>query len=464
MDVNIVYFLNDLRVTDHVPLYEASKASLPIVGVYIYDPFYYKETKYGFKKTGKYRAKFIIESVKDLKQRLASFNIPLLTFYGPSERIMKDLSKKLNIKNVYYHQEYGSEEVAIMKLIKLNLTESKFNAFDGKSLYHPLDLPFSIQTLPEVFTDFRKQTEFKAKPRAMKTITNKQDPIELNIIGDDVSLKTLGLEESELILAAGETGGMARIKYYMFDSKKALYYKNTRNGMYNFDDSTKFSPYLALGCVSPRYIYSELKRFEASYGSNESTYWIYFELMWRDYFHFIHMKHGNKLFMAGGIYHKKTNYISNQSYRDAWCNGLTGFQLVDANMIELNQTGWMSNRGRQNVASFIIKYVNQDWRFGATYFESMLLDYDVSSNYGNWLYNASLGNDPRDNRMFNVNKQGYDYDPSGKYLTKWLPQFKKLPKEFYYKTIELNELQELTFDFKLGKDYPHPIIKPFFKD
>jgi deoxyribodipyrimidine photo-lyase len=94
----------------------------------------------------------------------------------------------------------------------------------------------------------------------------------------------------------------------------------------------------------------------------------------------------------------------------------------------------------------------------------MLLDYDVSSNYGNWLYNASLGNDPRDNRMFNVNKQGLDYDPSGKYLTKWLPQFKKLPKEFYYKTIELNELQELTFDFKLGKDYPRPIIKPFFKD
>jgi deoxyribodipyrimidine photo-lyase len=250
----------------------------------------------------------------------------------------------------------------------------------------------------------------------------------------------------------------------MFDSKKALYYKNTRNGMYNFDDSTKFSPYLALGCVSARYIYSELKRFEASYGSNESTYWIYFELMWRDYFHFIHMKHGNKLFMVGGIYQKKTNYVSNQAYRDAWCNGLTGFQLVDANMIELNQTGWMSNRGRQNVASFIIKYVNQDWRFGATYFESMLLDYDVSSNYGNWLYNASLGNDPRDNRMFNVNKQGHDYDPSGKYLTKWLPQFKKLPKEFYYKTIELNELQELTFDFKLGKDYPHPIIKPFFKD
>jgi deoxyribodipyrimidine photo-lyase len=464
MDINVVFFQNDLRIHDHAPLRQAMSYNIPLVGVYVFDPYFYQETRYGFKKTSKYRAKFILESVKVLKTQLLKYNIPLIIKYGASEKVMRELGLNYNIKNFFYNSEFGSEELKILKLIKLNLKTTTFVSFETKSLISTKNLPFTISNLPDVFTDFRKAVEANFKVESIISLPNYYQDL-INVDDDQVSLEKLGFKDDfDLVIPAGELAGLERLSYYLFKSKKALYYKNTRNGMFNYDDSTKFSPYLALGALSPRQIYFEVKRFEKQYGSNVSTYWIVFELLWRDYFHFVHLKYGNKLFMPGGIYGGKTNYIANQSYREAWIRGETGYQLVDANMKEINTTGWMSNRGRQNVASFLVKYLNQDWRFGAAYFESMLLDYDVSSNYGNWLYVASLGNDKRENRVFNVNKQGRDYDADGKYLRKWLPAFKKLPAEFYYTLFELNELQEVTLDFKLGLDYPKPIIKSLFKD
>ena len=464
MEISVVFFQNDLRVHDQAPLAAAVKAKLPVVGVYVFDPFYYKETRYGFKKTEKYRAKFILESVKDLKQQLAKHNIPLIIKYGPTEKILLDLATVYQIKKLFLELPISSEESKIYKLIKLNLKTTTFFEFQTKSLIHPEDLPFKIKHLPDVFTEFRKAVEAKLIIRPQVSIANYKQP-EIKFDSEDVTLKTLGFKDDfKLVIPGGETNGLARLNYYLFKSKKAQTYKLTRNGMANYDDSTKFSPYLAIGALSPREIYYQLKRFEKDHGANDSTYWIIFELLWRDYFHFVHLKYGNKMFMPGGLLNTKTNYLANQHYRDGWIAGKTGYQLVDANMLEIKNTGWMSNRGRQNVASFLVKYLNQDWRFGAAYFEAMLLDYDVSSNYGNWLYLASLGNDKRENRVFNVNKQGRDYDPKGEYLKTWLPQFKKLPHEFYYTLFELNELEALTFDFNILKDYHLPIVKNLFKD
>jgi deoxyribodipyrimidine photo-lyase len=217
----------------------------------------------------------------------------------------------------------------------------------------------------------------------------------------------------------GESEALKRIDEYFFKSKKVAVYKKTRNGLIGKDYSTKFSPWLANGSLSAKTIYWKIKDFENEFGSNQSTYWVIFELVWRDYFKYISLKHGSKIFKIGGILEKNYTWNADRSIIENWKNGKTKDDFVNANMIELKETGWMSNRGRQNVASYFAKELLQDWRIGAAYFESMLLDYDVHSNYGNWMYVAGVGNDPRD-RKFNTKLQADRYDSNHKFRKLWL--------------------------------------------
>ena len=144
-------------------------------------------------------------------------------------------------------------------------------------------------------------------------------------------------------------------------------------------------------------------------------------MIWRDYFKYISLKHGNDIFKIGGILHKTYDWNTKSKAIENWKNGTTLEPFVNANMIELIKTGWMSNRGRQNVASYFAKTLQLDWRIGAAYFESLLIDYDVHSNYGNWMYVAGVGNDPRD-RTFNVKLQAERYDSNGKFQKLWLQE------------------------------------------
>jgi len=178
---------------------------------------------------------------------------------------------------------------------------------------------------------------------------------------------------------------------------------------------------LALGCLSPKKIYHEIKRYEEQFGANDSTYWLVFELMWRDYFRLVMEKHPKNFFMQNGIQNNvKWNLKHSVLDLENWKNGKTQNDFVNANMLELKYTGFMSNRGRQNVASYLIHDLKLDWRLGAAYFEEMLIDYDVSSNWCNWAYIAGVGNDPRNGRAFNLDKQVKTYDPESKYRKLWL--------------------------------------------
>ena len=216
----------------------------------------------------------------------------------------------------------------------------------------------------------------------------------------------------------GSVAAYLRIQHYFWDTKKLSFYKQTRNGLIGIDYSSKLSAWLANGAISAREIYWKTKKYEKEVGKNQSTYWLIFELIWRDYFKYISLKHGTKIFKLGGIIEKKYEWKKSYKLFESWCQGNTLEPFVNANMIELNKTGWMSNRGRQNVASFLSKNLLLDWRMGAAYFESLLIDYDVHSNYGNWMYVSGVGNDPRD-RKFNVRSQAERYDSSGKYQRIW---------------------------------------------
>ena len=162
-----------------------------------------------------------------------------------------------------------------------------------------------------------------------------------------------------------------------------------------------------------------MKKYEKEVVKNDSTYWLIFELLWRDFFKYISLKHGDAIFQLGGILQKEYTWTTEACLMERWIHGTTQEAFVNANMLELKHTGWMSNRGRQNVASYLAKTLQVDWRMGAAYFESQLIDYDVHSNYGNWMYVAGVGNDPR-NRAFNVSLQAERYDPEQKFQERWL--------------------------------------------
>jgi deoxyribodipyrimidine photo-lyase len=168
-------------------------------------------------------------------------------------------------------------------------------------------------------------------------------------------------------------------------------------------------------------VYWEIKKYEEERVANESTYWLFFELLWREFFRFVSRLNGPKLFWRSGIKEADgTRPKGDLKTLQRWKEGRTVNDFVNANMIELAKSGWMSNRGRQNVASYLIHDLGQDWLAGAKHFEELLIDYDPCSNYGNWMYLAGVGNDPRPNRAFNLEKQAEYYDPDSKFRNLWL--------------------------------------------
>jgi deoxyribodipyrimidine photo-lyase len=261
----------------------------------------------------------------------------------------------------------------------------------------------------------------------------------------------------------GEGPGLARLAAWT--GTRLARYKTTRNGLLDPDDATRLSPWLAHGCVSPRAVYEAVLGYERQSGRTEETYWLVLELLWRDFFRFVAAKHGDRLFHAAGLQGARVPFRSLR-YNDEgaredferWRLGRTGVPLVDAAMRELLATGYTSNRTRQNVASFLVKNLGVDWRAGAEWYESAVIDYDVASNWGNWAYVAGVGNDARGFRFFDVYKQAEAYDPEGAYVRHWLPELAGVSGARVHRPERLSAEERARAGLVLGRDYPEPMV------
>jgi len=425
----LVWFRNDLRTLDNKILTQATEQYEKVIGLYVLDPNRFTTTRWGFKKTERFRAQFLLESLADLRHQLQLLGIPLYVEFQSTVKAVPEFFENFEAAALFYQEEWTEEESQESRqvLSLLPKTASVKHCKD-QFLFHPDDVPIQIGNLPEVFTVFRKKCE---KYGSVQALVNKPQKTQPDAQWPDIqpipTLEELGLEHIEsdsrsaFPFKGGSQEAARRLDHYFWKTKKLSYYKNTRNGLLGLDYSSKFSPWLANGSISPRQIYWAVKDYEKEIQKNSSTYWLIFELIWRDYFKYISLKHGNKIFKLGGILKKSYRWKTDPHLFVDWANGQTEEPFVNANMIELKQTGWMSNRGRQNVASYFAKNLWMDWRMGAAYFESLLLDFDVHSNYGNWMYVAGVGNDPRD-RKFDVAWQAERYDPDGKYQNRWLQQ------------------------------------------
>tara|TARA_B100001109_G_scaffold37658_1_gene29480 strand:+ start:542 stop:1834 length:1293 start_codon:yes stop_codon:yes gene_type:complete len=421
---SLVWFRNNLRVEDNSSLTNAINNSDKIIGYINIDPRNFISTKYGFKKTEKYRAKFFLESIIELKKQLDILNISLIVTHDYLDKSISQIINQYEIKKVFLQTEWTRDELIEESYLpeKVDLIKD-FDQF----LYSPNDVKTLYDNIPRGFSNFRKKCEKYLSVDDILPIPKPLNPgnkisTEYPIPSlSDIGFNLFEVHKSSVFkFKGGEINGKKRIDDYFFNTRNVSNYKSTRNGLVGENYSSKFSPWLANGSVSVKYIYSQLKKYESEVEENDSTYWLYFELIWRDFFKYVSMQHKEKFFSKDGIYGDDKKWSTNLEILSKWINGKTNEPFVNANMIELLETGFMSNRGRQNVANYLTKELKIDWRLGAEYFESMLIDFDVHSNYGNWLYNAGIGNDSMPFRKFNPKLQSERYDPHKLYEKTWL--------------------------------------------
>ena len=504
--VSLVWFTPfDLRIDDHEPLNAAVKSSRLICPIFIFDPLYFSKGRVsGLPRMGPYRARFLLESVANLKRSLQSRGSDLSIRVGSASVIIPSVAKAMNASAVYKHSEPCHEERVIEEEASKGLGDIPLKLIWGaQTLYHCDDLPFDyMKSLPNVYTQFRRKVEEKCTvrppldaPSVLTYVTppDGPDPISfpcslgvqeglnkgsgslpsldflgasnltpiLKALNADALIPTLGSlgskgdHRSSFSFVGGESSAKDRLKSYLWETDSIKTYKETRNGLLGPNYSTKFSAFLSMGNISPRRIYQEIKEYERKVISNESTYWVLFEILWRDYFNFYARFHGARLFHLYGPRNDRSSlqvWGKDKQTLSAWSLGQTGFPFVDANMRELLLTGFQSNRGRQNVASFLVKDACQDWRLGAELFESLLIDHDPASNFGNWTYVAGVGADPREDRYFLIPKQSKTYDVKGDYIRHWLPEISLAATDSLHNPNLIGET------LRRSAKYPPPIL------
>jgi deoxyribodipyrimidine photo-lyase len=375
----------------------------------------------------------LLESVAALRKKLEAQGSGLAVGVGKPSDVVPRLSCGAGL--VYVTQGVCSEETTDEALVGKRLgAAQQLRPVWGNTLYFPEECGCDPESIPLLFTSFKNKAESKGRIRDPLDAPQKLPPLPSDDVADALkflpTLVELGFPATEaeaamaddprgvLAFQGGEDVALARMQKWMFEDDKLKDYFEIRNGMLGEGYSSKFSPWLALGCLSPRRIWKEAQRYERERTKNKSTYWLIFELTWRDFYLFLGLSQGDKIFHRGGIIGDKTPWTGSRDSLSRWKEGSTGDQLVDANMKELMATGFMSNRGRQNVASYLIFDLGVDWRYGAAHFEEHLLDHDPCSNWGNWVAAAGLTGQ-RVNK-FNTKKQLNDYDSQRAYVKHWL--------------------------------------------
>lgn len=413
---SLFLFTNDLRVQDNSALLQAAKSAEALHCITVSETTPLAPNRYGFKDIGTHRQRFMDESRLDLQRDLSALSQSLVVLRGdPAIQIQKEIDQ-YEITQVFRSRNAGWNEQQYWAALQQANPEVAFQEFDTHTLFSLDKLPIDISDLPASFSKFRRIAEQSNIDYQPVTIERLPPPLTTsNIAANDSSIAAPTKENT---FKGGATSAWQHIDDY-FASEHPSTYKINRNALDGWTNSTKFSPWLANGCLGVRALLNRLKVYERDVVQNESTYWIYFELLWREYFQWYAHKHGTSLFRFSGIGSRSplTSFYPERFKR--WTNGNTPYPLVNACMNELSSTGFISNRGRQIVASCLVNELAVDWRYGAAYFQEVLLDHDVASNWGNWQYIAGVGADPRGGRHFNLEKQTKQFDFDARYRKRW---------------------------------------------
>ncbi len=413
----LVWFRNDLRVHDNEILFEATRKVDKILPVYCFDPFYFKTTEFGLPKTGSIRARFLLESVIDLRNNLQQLGGELIVRIGNPVDIIPQLALQYQVSEVYHHREVAFEETNISEQVEAALWKIKLNLkhFIGHTLYHKEDLPFPIKDIPDSFSVFKKKVERDSQVRpCIETPQHIATPAIIDA-GTMPTLADLGIVEpvdssmNDFVYKGGETMGLKHLEEYL---QSPCHHTTAKHSKHNTNCPSKLSAWLSLGCVSMRCTYHQISNcFKDTPNAP-----LMLELLWRDYFRFMFKKHGKSFFTPVDV----ESSSPKGDFFVKWESGSTGVPYIDACMHQLNAIGYISNYNRQIVANFLINQSKEDWLKGAAYFEAKLIDYSPASNWGNWAFLAGINNNQKDTRYFSGLKQIEELETESDFIKAWL--------------------------------------------
>ena len=437
--MNLFIFRRDFRLIDNKGLEYAMNNFDNIIPIFIFTP---EQITTKNKFISNNSIQFMIESLQDLDSELHKNNSKLHIFKGNNITVLKKIHKQINIDNIIFNKDYTPYAIKRDNSIKKFCKQNNINCVMIEDyLLHPIGTLLKDNNDPyTVYTPFKNNG---LKFTVEKPLKNKIK----NLISEN-KLKTneyIKYQTNENILVrGGRLNGLKQLK----NIKNQKKYNTNRNDL--TIQTSLLSAYIKYGCISIREVYWYIINLFSK--SNQ----LISQLFWREFYFYIAYYFPQVL--KGKNYNTKYDAIkwnTNNNLFKAWCDGLTGYPIIDAAMTELNTTGYMHNRGRLITSNFLNRILGQDWRKGEQYFATQLTDYDPSVNNGNWQWIASTGVDPKPyfQRLFNPWLQSKKFDKNAEYIKKWLPQLSEIPAK------ELHEWEKYSTDYDLNDiNYIKPIV------
>ena len=448
MKTIIVWFRNDLRLHDHPALATAAQDADVLVPVFIFDT-----ALLNGQSSGSNRNRFLLECLQDLQKGLTARGANLIVRTGSAASELSKLAAETDASAVYYSADYTPYAIARDKQVQAALAQNdiEFRSVSGRLAVGALDkLHTQLGKPHKVFTPFWKNwLQVERRPLA-------ELPAKLSIpariaVGDLPVLKDISnaRDLSPDVLRGGETAARDRLKDFL--EHDVADYVQTNNDMAG-DHTSRLSAYLHFGCLSVREIETMLP------DSAGARAW-HRQLAWREFYHYVLYKFPRKDQEFQERY-RSLKWGTDTAMLQAWQQGLTGYPIVDAAMRQLSKEGWMHNRARLIVGSFLTKDLWIDWRLGEAYFMKMLIDGDTANNNGNWQWIASVGVDPAPvfRRLYNPSSQQKNYDPTGAYVRRFVPELAGVPDKYLAEPWTMPEDLQQQVGCVIGTDYPAPIV------
>lgn len=400
--LNLFWFRRDLRLIDNHGLYEALKLELPVLPIFIFDTNILDKLE---NKEDK-RVDFIFQALEKLNEYLEKQGKSIQIFYGKPLEIYENLSQQYEIGNVFCNEDYEPYAIKRDQEIKDFLASKNINfyLFKDQVIFQKDEITKADGKPYTVYTPYSKQWLLKFNDQNLEFFASEKKLENLlNIEKQNITLENIGFKKTN----------------YLFETPKINLeilekYQETRD--FPTLETSQMSVHLRFGTISAR------KLVKLASELNDNTYLK--ELIWREFFMQILWYFPNVIHHSFKEKYDNIAWENNEELFQKWCEGKTGYPIVDAGMRELNETGLMHNRVRMVCASFLTKHLLIDWRIGEAYFAEKLIDYDLSANNGNWQWSAGSGCDAAPYfRVFNPEEQQKKFDPKFIYIKKWVKEF-----------------------------------------